>query len=85
MEYHFSKRKPRKCPNCGSAKIASIQYGYPIFSEELDQAMKDGKIVLGGCVITGCDPSWQCIDCDTLIYKDEFREYPKEINNEVPL
>ena len=42
------KRKPRKCPQCGSAKIADILYGLPIFSPELEKELKDGKIELGG-------------------------------------
>ena len=64
------KRKPRKCPHCGLAKIADILYGYPVFSPELEKELKDGKIELGGCCITGDDPMWKCTECETDIYKE---------------
>ena len=64
------RRKPRKCPQCGSAKIADILYGLPIFSPELDKSLKEGKITLGGCVIRGDDPKWKCAECETDIYKE---------------
>lgn len=35
----------------------------PYFSEEERQQVEAGKIVLGGCVLTGDDPDWQCVDC----------------------
>ena len=35
-----------------------IVYGYPSGSMFRDAAR--GKIVLGGCVITGNDPKWTC-------------------------
>ena len=56
-------KKPDVCPACGSKKVARIQYGLPIFSEELDKQMKSGEVVLGGCCLTGDDPRWQCVDC----------------------
>ena len=66
---HSSKNQPSQCPGCGSEKVARILRGYPTpeaFAEE-----KRGAIVLGGCVITGDDPSWQCLDCQVVIYADE--------------
>ncbi len=62
-------RKPRKCPACGSTRIAHTLYGMPAFSEELQQDMEAGKIKLGGCCIGGDDPVWQCADCDLEFYK----------------
>jgi hypothetical protein len=39
-----------------------------------------GKIVLGGCEVTDDDPSWQCLDCDTKIFKyNRFNEPLKAI------
>ena len=64
------KRKPRKCPQCGSAKIANILYGLPIFSPELEKELKDGKIELGGCCISDDDPIWKCTECEVDIYKE---------------
>ena len=50
------------CERCG-APIVPIVYGYPSGSMFRDAAR--GKIVLGGCVITGNDPKWTCsAGCD---------------------
>jgi len=62
-------RKPRKCPACASIRIADIMYGYPIFSEELDDLLKTGKVILGGCCVSRDDPKWECFDCHASIYK----------------
>lgn len=62
-------RKPRKCPACGSKRIARILYGLPAFSEQLKQDMEAGKIKLGGCCIREDNPDWQCADCDLEFYK----------------
>ncbi len=77
MKYYFSKRKPRKCPKCGSNKVATILFGLPVYSEKLQQDMDSGKIVLGGCCISAHDPTWQCVDCGTGIHKENLREMLK--------
>jgi len=51
-----SKKKPKKCPACGSKKVAKILWGLPAFSPELEIDLKEGKIVLGGCIISDNDP-----------------------------
>ncbi len=53
----------RKCPWCGSKDVAEYLWGLPAFSEQLVQDMADGKIILGGCCITGNDPSAHCNAC----------------------
>jgi len=63
-------RRPRKCPECSSNKLANILYGYPINSPELMEKIGQGKIVLGGCVVTGSDPDWKCIDCGAELFGD---------------
>jgi ribosomal protein L37AE/L43A len=68
-ERYESGRKPRKCPKCGSHRIARILYGYPACSEKLEADMKSGRIALGGCCITFDDPAWKCIECETEIYR----------------
>jgi rubrerythrin len=55
--------KPDVCPMCGSERVAEIPYGLPDFSEELERALDAGEVVLGGCVVTGDDPSWRCVEC----------------------
>ena len=61
-----------KCPFCGSKNTARIQYGYPFFSEELQQQLDEGSVKLGGCVINTVvvngehiqtDPGRYCNDC----------------------
>lgn len=66
MKY-YSEDKPIKCPACGSPKVVRIMYGMPSYEAFLDS--KAGKIILGGCVVTGDDPRWGCIDCKAVIYK----------------
>jgi len=76
MERYTYKRKPRKCPKCGSSKIASVMYGYPAPDPDLWRDVKAGKLVLGGCCITGDDPTWCCVACKTMIYKDRSVSQP---------
>ena len=67
------KRKPRKCPQCGSSRIAVILYGMPEYSPELAKSLKEGKIELGGCCISNDDPKWKCTECELDIYKEAKR------------
>ncbi len=53
----------RKCPRCGSSDVAEYLWGLPAFSEQLEKDMADHKIILGGCCITGNDPSAHCNTC----------------------
>lgn len=64
-------RKPRKCPSCQSSRVATILTGMPAMNEKLEQDIKDGRVILGGCAMTEDDPYWQCADCSTLLYKKE--------------
>jgi hypothetical protein len=57
------KDKPDICPKCGSERVADILYVLPIFSDELERKLDAGEVVLGGCVVTGDDPSWHCVEC----------------------
>jgi len=38
-------------------------YGLPDYCEELQSALKDGRIVLGGCMVDHDSPIWHCNDC----------------------
>jgi hypothetical protein len=60
--------RPAACPACGHSPVAEISYGYPAPSPELDEKLKKGTVVLGGCEITGDDPAWLCGECAALIY-----------------
>ena len=60
------EKKTRKtvcCPYCGSGNYAEYVWGMPYMSDELRREMEEGKIVLGGCCITGEDPAYHCRDC----------------------
>lgn len=52
-----------KCLQCGSDGVVPIAYGFP--GREMWEAEERGELALGGCVITGDDPRWQCRRCWT--------------------
>lgn len=61
-----------KCPRCGSTSTARYIYGYPLFDEEMQKKLADGKWVLGGCCISSVEingmevstqPHRKCNDC----------------------
>jgi ribosomal protein L37AE/L43A len=56
-------RRPRKCPRCGSERIARILYGLPALSDALREELETRRTVPGGCIVTGNDPRWRCTDC----------------------
>jgi len=68
---YFASRKPRRCPACRSSNVLRIVYGYPDF--DLFQDAEAGRVALGGCVLTGADPSWRCMDCDTRVFPQRLR------------
>ena len=49
------------CPYCGSRDIAWILYGYPVYTEELQKELEEGKAVLGGCMIK--EKTHRCNTC----------------------
>lgn len=73
---YFSKRKPVKCPDCAGKKVVHIMYGYP--TDETIENANDGSFVMGGCVVSGCDPSWRCTACGASIYREELRRFFRE-------
>ncbi|MBP5312370.1 MAG: hypothetical protein J6112_06015 [Clostridia bacterium] len=50
-----------KCPKCGSKDIIPILYGMP--SYEVLKEVDEGKLKLGGCVISGTEPRYYCQSC----------------------
>ena len=61
-------RKPRKCQNCNNKTVVEISYGDP--TEWVMQMAEEGKLVLGGCIISNLSPQWQCAQCDTQYIKE---------------
>ncbi len=50
---------PRICPNGNhSNNIIPIVYGLP--GKKLMKKAEKGKVRLGGCIISECDPKWYC-------------------------
>jgi hypothetical protein len=78
MEY-YSVKKPELCLKCGSKRIAEILYGFPDSSPELNIALKNGTVVLGGCEITGHDAMWQCVDCDAEVFQGLLNKFNQDI------
>ena len=65
----YYSKKPKICPKCGSEKIASILWGYPVFNDELNKQLDAGEVRLGGCVIDfNKAHSWECRSCRTHFY-----------------
>ncbi len=53
-----------KCPNCNKEGIAEILWGYPEDVESIKEALEKKETVLGGCLVTDHDPTWDCNDCN---------------------
>ncbi len=64
-------RKPRGCPVCSSGPVARILYGMPAFSEGLRRGLEEGRITLGGCVVSDDDPAWECKACGQQIWRKD--------------
>lgn|GEM_PF-1991088 len=69
----FSDGMPARCPACGSDRIARILWGLPVYSQELQEQMDAGKVVLGGCCVSDFDPCRTCLGCGADIYKETLR------------
>ena len=54
---------PPACPRCGSARVAWILRGLPMFSDELQADLAAGSVVLGGCVVWPDQASHRCNAC----------------------
>ncbi len=53
------KQDDKTCPICKKKdKVIPIVYGLP--GKRLLKKAEKGKVKLGGCIITGCDPKWYC-------------------------
>jgi len=65
VEWKLSKGvlEELKCPNCKSEKFALILWGYLDLDKEMQNAVDNKKIVIGGCMVTDHDPKWECTAC----------------------
>ena len=62
----------KKCPKCGSKRVALISYGLPPvdielgkMDEKIAEKIKNEEIVLGGCIKPDIPPKFYCYNCKT--------------------
>ena len=64
------EKKPKKeiiCPNCETAEhVVRVVYGKP--GAELMKLAKEGKVILGGCVVHEKREIARCKQCETKIF-----------------
>lgn len=53
-----------KCPYCDSENIAEYLWGTPFLSAELEEELKNNKVVLGGCCMDKHAPAYHCNTCE---------------------
>ena len=61
MTKKLQRKSPEACPKCGSLEIVPIMYSLP--GPEAMFAAAQGKIILGGCLVTNGYPQKQCQAC----------------------
>ena len=52
------------CPDCKSAEVKKIVYGYPTVEFDFDNFDFD-RFEVGGCCVTGRDPIYKCVKCES--------------------
>lgn len=50
------------CAKCQSKEVVSILYGLP--TREAFKDASEGKLSLGGCIVTDQSPKWHCQGCE---------------------
>lgn len=64
-------KKPNVCAVCKSPNIVPVVYGYPLYANtNLDSQIKEGSIIMGGCVGFYNMPDWICKDCKCNYQKE---------------
>ena len=58
------------CTRCGSRNVARISYGYPMFSDGLQERLDAGEVQLGGCVVWPNQPTLACNACGLAMLSD---------------
>jgi len=61
--------KPTRCLACGGTEFAVIVYGL-VRGPAVREDVQSGKVVLGGCMVTGNDPKWHCNTCGKRFPED---------------
>lgn len=68
-------KQPAQCPSCNAPSVARIVYGHPLPTERLTQDLAEGKVVDGGCILTGDDPVWKCTACGQPIHREKPKRF----------
>lgn len=76
IQRYCAKIRPLRCPKCDSAKVVEILYGMP--TQEVFEVADRGLVALGGCCVTGYEPSWQCLECNNMIYRERLRRFMQD-------
>jgi hypothetical protein len=67
---YFAAYRPDQCPACGGERVAGIVYGLlDMSNQELKQKLDAEEVMSGGCMVTGSDPAWRCLDCGAGIHR----------------
>lgn len=53
----------KKCPKCGSTRVAQILRGMPAYDEEMERQLRNEELYLGGCCVSDWDPEYHCFAC----------------------
>ena len=69
-----TRKKPSRCPWCGSQKIAFMLRGMPVFFPDLEHTLEGGGLVIGSRKGGQEGPTWQCTECYAQFYRDEQEE-----------
>lgn len=56
--YAYSGAQPVTCKFGHTDQLIPVVYGEP--SDETVEKARWGKVYLGGCIVTGCDPTYYC-------------------------
>lgn len=71
---NISNINSRKCPYCGSMELWKYLYGEPTYDCDKNE------YILGGCEITGNQPTHKCKKCGKDIYPDTNFKMPNNVN-----
>lgn len=56
-------RKPARCPACGHAPVAVIQFGLPVDVDALLREEAAGRVINMGCCVMPGLGDWMCSAC----------------------
>ena len=74
------------CLKCGSRNVAWIQWGKPIWRDDLIKKLDRKEVVLGSCFMTEKGEVWECNECHHRFGSHSFKSLmAREKGNTVPL